>query len=381
MYCQEQDMKLVFTGGGSGGHTMPAIAMIEYLRSESDRNGTALEIEYIGSNRGIERTVCEKHGVSYHPISTGKLRRYFSVQNLLDVSRVIRGYFQAKRLLNRIKPDVVVSTGGFVSVPPVVAAGRRGIKVLVHEQTIEIGLANRIASRYADIIAVTFAESLDFYPKSKAVVTGLPLRSSIFGVDRKSALEKLGFDSAGPVLYVTGGGLGSHIINKNFIQILGDLLEYVSIIYQSGRPAGTDDYEQLMQTIELLPPSRKKRIRLFDFIGGEIADVMACTDLAVGRAGAGTVNEFMALSIPAIYIPLAIAMRNEQYKNARVAEKAGGAVIIEEDSLNPIKLLTMIRELLEPEKLEGMKKSLRDYKYKNGTESVCNNIMKLARNL
>jgi UDP-N-acetylglucosamine--N-acetylmuramyl-(pentapeptide) pyrophosphoryl-undecaprenol N-acetylglucosamine transferase len=265
------------------------------------------------------------------------------------------GLIQCFFLIRQFKPDLLFSTGGFVSIPPVIAAKFAGVKVIIHEQTIDAGLANKIAAKFADRICITFTESGKYFPAAKTELTGIPLRKEIFSGTRESAASRFGFDLKLPVLFFYGGGLGCRLLNDTGIEILPSLLEKCNVIFQTGRSDGNRDYLKMKEFHENLPSDKKQRMKLFDFINDEIGDILAVTDLAVARSGAGTVCEFMSLKIPAIFIPLAIATNNEQYRNAMTLKSVGCAVIIEEKELNHDTLLSGIESIISTEKIKEMK--------------------------
>lgn len=361
-------IKIIITGGGSGGHTMPAVAVVENLKEYFSENNKEADFLYVGSKKGIEKTIASKNGINFHSISTGKLRRYLSVENFFDIFKILMGIFESYALVRKYKPDLIFSTGGFVSVPVVIAGRLCGKKIIVHEQTVDAGLANRISSRFADVIALTFEESKKHFPGSKAIVTGIPLRKKIFTGVRQAALEKNGFTNGLPVLYVSGGGLGCRAINITFKKLLPDLLNRMNVIIQTGNVNDGKDYLELLRIRENIEnETLKNRLIVYNFINDEISNIYAMADLAVARSGAGTVNEFIALKIPAIFIPLAIAANDEQYKNAMIMKNMGTAEIIKEAELNPESLNNEINSILFTEKLYSMKD-----KFKN-SESFCGN--------
>jgi len=371
-----KEYKIIITGGGSGGHTMPAVAVIETLEEYFKKINKKYIILYIGSHNGIERNIAQKFNINYKSISTGKFRRYFSLKNIIDIFNVINGYFKSLRIIKKFCPDLLFSTGGFVSVPPVIAAKRLKIPVIIHEQTIDAGLANKIASKFADKVCITFHESKRYFPDNKTVITGIPLRKLIFNGSKERAYKRFGFDKKLPVVYFTGGGLGCHILNQIAINIIGELSKKCNIIYQTGRSENNNDYDEMINMFNLLNTKYKNRVKIFDFIHEELPDVFSITDLAVARSGAGTVNEFLALKIPAIFIPLAIATNDEQYKNAEIIQKLGGAVIIRENDLNEKLLLNTINEILFTKMINKMKINLKKAGFKNGSSNILDIIIK-----
>ena len=368
--------KFVFTGGGSGGHTMPALAMIQAIKDYS--NNFQCTLLYIGSHNGVEKELIENNNVEYRSISTGKFRRYLSINNFLDIFRIFIGIKQSRKILNDFKPDVLISTGGFVSVPPVIAAKQLKIPIIIHEQTIDAGLANKIASRFANKVALTFNESKKYFLKKDTLLTGLPIRKELFDGNKNEALKKFNLDTKLPVIYFTGGGLGCHILNLTALKILPELLEKSNVIFQTGKALNNRDFFEMKKFRESLDNNKKKRLLVFDFIKEELAAVYALADLAVARSGAGTVNELMALNIPAIFIPLAIATKNEQLRNAGYVKKIGGSIIIEEKDLNPEILLKSINDILFTDRIKKMRHNLKEHSIQNGTKNMINLIFKIA---
>lgn len=366
--------KIIITGGGSGGHAMPAVATVQLLRNYEKKSGEQIKILYIGSKKGIEKKIAARNHCAFISISTGKLRRYFSWENFLDFFRVIKGIFDSISIIKRFKPDMIFSTGGFVSVPVVIAGHFTHTPSIIHEQTADAGLANKIAGKFAKKIALTFEESAAYFPASKTVITGIPLRESIFNADKEKAYTLLPVERSLPTVYVSGGGLGCHLLNETILAILPELLEKMNIIIQTGNADDGKDYLNLLRFRENLNDTLKKHLIVFNFIE-DVGNVFAISDLVVARSGAGTVNELIALKLPAIFIPLAIATGNEQFKNASVMEKIGGAQIIEEKNLTPEILQKTINEILAPEKLAEMKNNLLQIKKFYGNEELLKLIL------
>lgn len=348
---------------------MPALSLIDKLKHNND-------ILYIGSKNSIEQQQCRMHSLEFRSISTGKLRRYLSLKNITDLFRVVKGIFDAKRIIQKYKPNVIVSTGGFVSVPAVIAGYFARIPILIHEQTVDAGLANKIAAKFATKIAVTFSESRKYFPPAKTILTGIPLRDIIFSGDRQTAIQHFGLDDSRHTVYFTGGGLGCHILNVTSMQILDALLDTHNVIYQTGNAMDGEDYEKMIMFRNGLSAEKQKRFRIFNFVNEEIADIFAVADMAVARSGAGTVCELSALHIPAVFIPLAIATGNEQYKNAKSVSDIGGAIIIEEKDLTAERLLSGI--MCVSDKCGQMRRTLSEAESKNGSERIIEIINEIA---
>jgi UDP-N-acetylglucosamine--N-acetylmuramyl-(pentapeptide) pyrophosphoryl-undecaprenol N-acetylglucosamine transferase len=346
-------VKILVTGGGTSGHISPALAVIAELRTRAQREDFELQLLYIGSQNGPERALVEAVGVPFQGVASGKLRRYASVQNLRDALKVPLGIAQSLRAVRAFAPDVILATGGYVAVPPVIAGGMLKRPVVIHEQTTQIGLANRIAARFALKIALSFERAQDELSpsmRSKVVITGNPVRESIFNGDPNRASAWAGFDPQDdiPTLYVTGGSQGARVINRAVEGALPQLLATCRIIHQCGQqPANMEqDFDRLTRARDALPPHLQRRFFVTRFVRDELADVFALCDLALSRAGAGTVAELCALGVPAVYVPLVPTGGDEQTKNARMCDSAGAARIISQAVCNAESVLQVVPPLL-----------------------------------
>ena len=335
-------MRIVIAGGGTGGHTSAGLAVAAALR----RRG-GVEVHWIGSRTGVEARRAPEAGLAFHAIPTGKLRRYWDWQNVPDLGvRVPAGFARSWRLLRRLGPRLVFATGGFVALPPALAARALRIPVVVHEQTAVPGLANRIAGRFARRIALTFPMTGREFRPDRVVLTGNPLRPELAGGSREAGCRLFGFDPAAAVVYVTGGSQGSHKINRTIGAILPALLEQAQIVHQCGDQPTTGDRAWLDGEAAKLPDRLRARYALRPYVGPELRDIFAAADLVIGRSGAGTVNECCQLGRAALYIPLPGTSGDEQTANARLVEAAGGGVLLPQVSLTPERLLEVARRLL-----------------------------------
>jgi UDP-N-acetylglucosamine--N-acetylmuramyl-(pentapeptide) pyrophosphoryl-undecaprenol N-acetylglucosamine transferase len=335
--------RLAIAGGGTGGHVLPALAVIEELR----RRHAMTDVLWIGSHDGLEQQAAADAGIPFVAIPTGKLRRYLSLRNLTDATRVPLGMFAARRRLRAFAPNVVLSTGGFVSVPTVVAS--RGIApVLTHEQTAILGLATRINARFAAVLAISHQQTAQEAHRihQNVMVTGNPVRSGLTDGDRTRGLSWLGFDATLPVVYVTGGARGASPINQRIAAILPALLELTQVVHQTGPAAANADAQSMRQVQEALPKQQQRRYRVVEFVHDELPDLYAATDLVIGRAGAGTVAELAYVGLPAILIPLPGAGGDEQVFNARVLGDIGAAIVLPQSEATPNRLREEIRAIL-----------------------------------
>ena len=309
--------KIILTGGGTAGHVTPNIALLPALKE------AGYEVEYIGSYNGMEKELIEKEGIPYHGISSGKLRRYFDWKNFSDPFRVIHGYGQARSLIKKIKPAIIFSKGGFVSVPVVLAAKSLHVPAIIHESDMTPGLANRIAMRGAVKICCNFPETLKYLPEGKGVLTGSPIRQQLLHGDRQKALEFTGLPGEKPILLIIGGSLGSVFINNAVRGAIDELLERFEIIHLCGK--GNLDHSL----------DGKKGYVQYEYISKELPDLFAAADLVISRAGANAICELLALHKPNILIPLSRnASRGDQILNANSFKKQGFSYVIEEEQVD-----------------------------------------------
>ena len=334
--------KIIMTGGGSAGHVTPNLALIPKLKM------LGYEIQYIGTKEGIERKIIEGENIKYYPISSGKLRRYFDMKNFSDPLKVIKGIFEAKKIMKIEKPDIVFSKGGFVSVPVVLAAYWSKVPVIAHECDMTPGLANKIAAPYCTKVCVTFPEALNEIKNGKGVVTGNPIRRELFLGSKLKAKEICGFKNEKPILLVIGGSLGSKVINDAIRTKLEKLILKYNIIHICGK----DNLDKTLQN--------KNGYMQFEYVKDELPHLLAAADLVVSRAGANVIFELLALRKPNLLVPLsASASRGDQILNARSFEKSGYSMVIQDEELTPEYLQMKINELYnDSEKyIVNMKKS------------------------
>lgn len=336
-------LRLAIAGGGTGGHVLPALAVINVLRQDDRLDN----VVWIGSHDGVEREAAAGADIPFTAIPTGKLRRYFSVRNVADAMRIPLGVIAARRALRRASPHVVLSTGGFVSVPTVIAA--RGIApVVTHEQTATIGLATRIDARFSTVLAISHkqAEAIARSIHPRVALTGNPVRAELADGDRSRGRTRFRFFADLPVLLVMGGARGASPINQRVAALLPDLLERAQVIHQTGPASANTDAEQLRALRERLPVRLRQRYVVLEFIGDELPDAYALADLVIARAGAGTIAELAFVGKPAILIPLPGTSSDEQTVNARVLSDVGAAVLLPQQDASADRLQTAIHALL-----------------------------------
>lgn len=322
--------RIILTGGGTAGHVTPNIALLPRLRE------LQYDIHYIGSYNGIEKELIEQFGIPYHGISSGKLRRYFSVQNFTDPFRVVKGFGEAKKLIKILKPDVIFSKGGFVSVPVVLAGKKRKVPTIIHESDMTPGLANKLSIPSATKVCCNFPETAKLLPEDKAVLTGSPIRQELLSGDKSKALEFTGFSSDKPVIMIVGGSLGAVAVNEAVRKVLPTLLQDFQVIHLCGRNKLDASLNGLKGYIQ------------YEYVKDELKDLFALTDIVISRAGANAICELLALHKPNLLIPLsASASRGDQILNARSFERQGFSMVLEEEELTDDALLTSIRKLYD----------------------------------
>lgn len=306
---------IVFSGGGTGGHVFPALAVLDELAPAWPGR-----LVWIGSASGIERSILSQRGIPFYGIPSGKLRRYFSLRNFLDLFKITAGFISALFILAKEKPRLVFSKGGYVSVPPVLAAWVLRIPALTHESDLNPGLATRINARFCKKVLVSFADTRQFFGASlqrKIMHTGNPIRRSLLRGDPAAGRALVGCPPGRKILLVLGGSLGSAFINKAVLSGLEELTRLCFVVHQMGsvhyRPSSRDDYYPA------------------PFFTRELADLLAAADLVVCRAGANTLWELAALGRPAVLVPLAeYASRGDQIENAAFFARSGAAVVVPE---------------------------------------------------
>ena len=319
---------IVLTGGGTAGHVTPNIAMIPRLKE------LGYKISYIGSYDGIEKKLIEELDIPYYGISSGKLRRYFDVKNFTDPFKVMKGLFEAKKLMKQLKPDVVFSKGGFVTVPVVIAASRKKIPTFIHESDMTPGLANKLSIPFATKVCCNFPETVSHLPADKAVLTGTPIRQELLTGNPEKALEFTGFTPAKPVILIIGGSLGAAAVNDAVRAILPELLKEFQVIHLCGK-------DKLDESLKVT-----KGYVQYEYIKKELADLFALSSIVISRAGANAICELSALNKPNLLIPLsARASRGDQILNARSFERLGYSKVLEEEEITNEVLLDAIHDL------------------------------------
>jgi len=323
---------IAVTGGGTGGHILPLIAVLEELNK--NWNG---EIIWIGSSSEMEKRLIKSVKVEYYKIPTGKLRRYFSFKNIIDIGKIISGIIVSFIILLKKKPKILFSKGGYVSVPPVLAAYFLKIPIFTHESDVDPGLATRINAYFSKRILVSFPETLSYFKnflKPKVFVTGNPVRISIYKGDPSVGRNIVHCDKNKRILFILGGSQGSQRINKLIDEIKEKLSNKYCVIHQTG----FKDFK----------PSKIKGYTTVKYLNEELPHILAASSLVLCRAGANTLWELAACRKASILIPLPLtSSRGDQIRNAEVFKEAGASLVLEQETLDSAKLLEIITKLLD----------------------------------
>ncbi len=334
-----EEKRILFTGGGTAGHVIVNTALIPYFHK------TGWKIDYIGSISGIEKELISSFEyVTYHPVSTGKLRRYLSIENIKDPFKILKGIFQSWRIIGRTRPQVIFSKGGFVSVPVSFAGWLRGVPIITHESDFTPGLANRLATPFSKRILTTFPETVNYLPIKKTTNVGAVVRKELIKGSEENGYQLTKLNDTKPVVLIMGGSGGSRTINEIIRENLSTLL----VNYQIIHICGDDGVDETIQ---------KEGYVQYKYVKDELKNLYAITDYIISRAGSNAIFEFLALNIPMLLIPLAIgASRGDQIVNARSFEKQGYAQVLEEEKLTGESLLKSLDELIlnSPKMLDKM---------------------------
>lgn len=371
-------MRIVFTGGGTGGHFFPILAVArEIKRIAEEERILDLQLFYFGPEAAPPEVMREEEIVFSH-ISAGKIRTYASLKNASDIFIMAIGILEALIKMFLVMPDVVFAKGGYGSFPALFVARLYRIPVIIHESDSVAGRVNRWAGRFAKRIAISFPAAASSFPKERTALTGIPVRKRVLGGTVEQARESLGIFSPRPVIFITGGSQGASIINQTVIRILKPLIERFEIIHQ----AGEREFEDVrLDTLPLVKGSGAEQYyHLFPFLNeGRMRDAFLLADLVVARAGASTIFEIAAIGKPAIVIPLKIAAQDHQRKNAFDYASHGAAIVLEEDNLTPSVLWNEIEKLMaDPERRARMSEAAKTFARLDAAELIAREILKLG---
>ncbi|NKF06902.1 undecaprenyldiphospho-muramoylpentapeptide beta-N-acetylglucosaminyltransferase [Clostridium gasigenes] len=344
--------KIIMTGGGTAGHVTPNLALAPKLKE----NG--FEIKYIGSVLGIEKEIIKDAKIPYYEISSGKLRRYFDMKNFSDPFKVMKGVFQASKILSKEKPDIIFSKGGFVAVPVVIAASMKKIPVVSHESDLTPGLANKLSAPFCKKLCVTFRESLNYIKDGKGVLTGTPIRREIIEGSKIKGKQICGFKDNKDILLVIGGSLGAKSINDEVRRNIKEILKEFNVIHICGRGNLDKECEKI------------NGYRQFEYVKEDLPHFLQAADFIISRAGANVIFELLVLRKPTLLIPLSRKIsRGDQILNANSFEKEGFSLVLDEDVMMESDLL-MIKLTELKEKKDILIENMQNSKLKNGVDEI-----------
>ncbi len=349
--------RVLCTGGGTAGHVIPALPVMRALKARG------CEVGFVGSTSGLEAGLLEGEEVAYFGIASGKLRRYFTLENVVDAFRVLRGIGEAALVVRRFAPDVVFSKGGFVSFPVVLTAWLRGVPVIAHESDLTPGLANRLALPFIRTLCVNFAATRPPRFRGRVLHTGTPVRQALLDGDAQRGRRLLGIDDALPVLLVTGGSLGADAINETLRAALPRLTGHMHVVHVCGAGKRT----------QLEVPGYQQ----FEYVREEWGDLLAAADVVLSRAGANTLYELLCLRKPNLLVPLSRrASRGDQIENAAYARGLGFSRVIDEEALSVDALVSGVESLLDER--EAVREALRRFEVPDSVRLLCTEILAAA---
>ena len=342
-------MKILLTGGGTGGHLIPLLGVVSEIRKISaEKKLGKLEFLLITPDSKFNQNISDA-GIEIKIIKAGKLRRYFSLENIIDIFKIPVGIIQSLYHISKFKPDIVFSKGGFASVPPVIVAWVLRVPIVTHESDIVPGLANRIIARFASKILISFSAAEKYFNKNKVVLTGNPIRGDITQGSRENAFKFFKLSPDLPTILIFGGSQGARKVNEMVLEILPDLTEKCQIIHQ----CGDKNYKEIKNKIGRLNLKYPKRYRVYPFIKDEMKDAYALAEIVISRAGANSLAEIVALKKPNILIPLSTSANNHQPENAKFFAEKKSSLIIDETANSSQDLANTIFKLLSDKNLQN----------------------------
>lgn len=364
-------MRIIVTGGGTGGHIYPALALIKYIQQKDPRS----EFLYIGTTKGLESELVPRENIPFKAIEITGFKRSLSLENIRTVLRFIKGVRESKRIIKEFKPDVVLGTGGYVCGPVVYVASKLKIPTVIHEQNSVPGLTNKFLSKYVDKVAICFKEVEQFFPIEKVVLTGNPRASEVIVERTKGVLENFQLQSGKPTVLITGGSRGASPINQAVLSALPQLQQKsYQVIFVTGKA----HYDQIVAQVK--NPENYNNVAIVPFIH-EMEKVLPSVDVVVGRAGATSLAELTALGIPSILIPSPYVTNNHQEKNAKTLVSNGAAIMITEKELSSTKLVEALDTLLlDRNKRYEMAEAAKQLGMRDASERLANVLFQLVHN-
>ncbi len=362
-------MRVIITGGGTGGHIYPALAIAEKLKKEYK----GIEILYIGAKLGMEKEIVPKSGIPFKQIDVAPLNKKISLKTVKALGTLVKGLLQARKEVRRYKPDLIIGTGGYVAGPIVMMGAISGIPTIIHEQNAFPGMTNKLLSRHVDRILLTFEEAkAHFKQTDKTVYTGMPVLENFFTIQRDYARQRLGFGKDEFVIMTVGGSNGALKLNQIMMETYGKLKDIsdIKIIHVSGNRY----HERISEKISSGEYEVGVNFKLVAYMK-EMPMYLNGVDLVISRAGASTISEIMAAKTPSIIIPSPNVANNHQFHNAKVVDRNGMGIILKEEDLTPELMLHTIMDFHEtPSKLEIMRNNCEKHEMTNSMDLIMNEV-------
>jgi len=366
-------IKIVLTGGGTGGHIFPLISVAKKIREKKE----GVDFLYLGSSGDLEKKAMIENNIPAKYIVSGKMRRYFSFANFLDIFKIPIGIIQALWHLLWYMPDAVFSKGGYVSVPVAFAAWVYSIPILTHESDSIPGLANRMIGALSDRIAISYPKTRRYFSESKVFLTGNPIRDDINKGDKKVFIEKFKLTESRPVVLILGGSQGARNINEAISSIIYELTKICQVIHQTGE----EKYHETVKKVRLagIKEDHDGYYPIPFIEQSELKDALAVSDIVISRAGANSISEIAANEKPAILIPLSSAANNHQGMNAYALAENKGAIVLEESNIGKSMLIQKIEALLKDNELkESLSKNIKEFYHPDAADKIAQGIIDLA---
>jgi UDP-N-acetylglucosamine--N-acetylmuramyl-(pentapeptide) pyrophosphoryl-undecaprenol N-acetylglucosamine transferase len=370
-------MKIILTGGGTGGHFYPLIAVAEELNKIADKEHILDSQLFYLSDDPYDKEALRQNGITFEKISAGKLRKYFSVRNFLDIFKTFFGFFGALWTVYKIYPDVVFSKGGYISFPVLLAARILRVPIFIHESDSAPGRVNLWASKFAARIAVSFEEAGKSFPEQKTAWIGQPVRQDLQKTVKEGAFEYLKLDPSVPVIFVTGGSLGAELINSVLIESLPQLVSKYQIIHQTGKK--NIEEVNIRAGVILRGNPDKERYHTFPFLNVLAMKMSAgASSLIISRAGS-VIFEIASWGVPSIIIPITNSQGDHQRKNAFNYARAGAAKVIEENNLTSHVLVAEIDKLMNDKaKREEMSNNAIKFSKPDASAKIARELVDIA---
>ncbi|MCJ7618906.1 MAG: undecaprenyldiphospho-muramoylpentapeptide beta-N-acetylglucosaminyltransferase [Anaerolineae bacterium] len=365
-------MRLLVSGGGTGGHVYPILAVLQHL-DEPDESPS--EICYVGSASGIEAQLADRAGLPFRGISTARFQEATPWTLPLRLARLARGTVQSISIMNEFRPEAVLATGGYVCAPPILAARIKRVPSVMYLPDLTPGMAIRLLGRYATLVAVSVDRSASYFARGKAVVTGYPVRKELFEADKTASRRRLGLDQDKKVLLVLGGSQGARSINVAISSALADLLEVCQIVHISGEA----DAPWLCSRRSELPMSVAQHYRVYPYLHEEMIDALAAADLAVARAGAATTGEFPALGLPSILVPYPYAGLHQNLNAEYMVDHAAAMRVADADLSEGILGETVVGLLTDDERLSRLADGARRLAQPDSSRRIARLLRDMAR--